>query len=609
MMVAVLALTSMVGGFFAFRYAFGGPKHYEGLTSDVTFDYFKVTIVEKGALESTNNNDIYSKVKASNKGSSSIKIDWVIEDGTIVTPEMMADPEKNILVKLDASPLLDERAAQAIKVEQARGDKIQAEKEYLITESQNMSDLLIADNTHELAKISVNKYLEGDLRVKEKQIESRYKISQSDYDLWVDRFNWSQRMFIKGYVSKSQMQSDWAKVFSLDLDKQTAQLELDVLKNYERSEKEIELKGKLKEAELALTRADIQAEAKLVQAEAKMNAQKSIYEREKGILDEMDGEIAKCIIRAPRAGLVVYYVSQQSRFNRGSSQNLVLPGEPVTFNQKMMQIPDLTKMQVRAPIHEAMVSYLRNTGGQKQKAWIRVEAFSDRAPYVGYVETVATIASQAEFFSSDVKVYDTVIVIDQEVQDLRPGMSAEVTILAYQSPEKVMSIPLQSVIGSITSGKNRKCFVVDENGYAHERDIVLGLSNETHVVVISGLNKGEKVALDPASLLPPDSDMRPTQIKAKQNSSQEEEGAPLPSDMGSDPAKKAPNGKGDVVKKGKQNGGKVKPFDKTTMLKTLKEATPEKQRELVQKMRDENPEIWTEMEPQLKKEGIEVSAD
>ena len=121
-----------------------------------------------------------------------------------------------------------------------------------------------------------------------------------------------------------------------------------------------DLSAKLAEAKRALDRVKSQSRAKLVQADADRMAKDSIYKQELTRVEEIEAEIAKCLVLAPQDGLVVYYVSDQARSGGGSQQSIVAQGEPVREGQKMMQIPDLSQMVVNVRVHEAMVSNLRN---------------------------------------------------------------------------------------------------------------------------------------------------------------------------------------------------------------------------------------------------------
>src|SRR5262249_40063089 len=149
------------------------------------------------------------------------------------------------------------------------------------------------------------------------------------------------------------------------------------------------------------------------QAEADKLAKTSVYEQESAKKREIEAEIAKCFIVAPQDGLVVYYVPEQSRSGGGSQQSIVAQGEPVREGQKLMQIPDLSHMLVNVKVPEALVSHLRSEDDPNDKsswqiAQIRVDAYASRV-LTGHVKTVDTVASQADWYSSDVKIYKTFV--------------------------------------------------------------------------------------------------------------------------------------------------------------------------------------------------------
>ena len=194
-----------------------------------------------------------------------------------------------------------------------------------------------------------------------------------------------------------------------------------------------------------------------------------------------------------------------------------------------MQIPDLTHMLVNVRVHEAMVSHLQNEDAADRSSWqqatIRVDAYPSRLLH-GHIKTVDSIASQQDWFSTDVKVYKTMVSIDDTVEGLKPGMSAEVTITADESPNEVLIVPVQSVIGTISSGANRQCFVVDESGQPKLRDIVVGMSNQREVEVKSGLKEGERVVANPTPLIAEDSDVHPGKARTKPEDASDDSSEP-----------------------------------------------------------------------------------
>jgi HlyD family secretion protein len=506
------------------------------LTHKVRFGRLPITIVERGALESANNRDIVCRVKARAQGTqNSTTIKWVIDDGSHVLGDRPLDQvlsiltwepkssswiEKpgspngvarvvavedketgrtvyaDVLVDLDDSGLIEQLKTQKITQDQAESSKIQTEEAYKITLSQNESDLQTKRTTLELALIDLEKYQKGDFPQSLKDVEGRIKIAESDLEQQRDRAAWAQRMLKKGYYTVSQSDSEQSKLQSLQLSLDKVMEERRVLTDPTyglKKRTETDYKNKVAQAKDELDRAMAQARAKEVQARTDRDTKKSLYDQESSKYKEIEDEIRKCKLYAPQEGLVVYYVAEQTRWGVGR-QSVVAQGEMVTENQKLMQIPDLKHMFVNTKVHEALVSRVH----KGQPAFVRVDAMANRR-LKGHVDAVANTASQQDFFAADVKVYATKVAIDEEVDDLKPGMTSEVTITIADALEHVLTIPIEAIIGSAEMGKTRKCFVMTPHG-PEERDVLVGMNNDKEVEIRDGLKEGEEVVLNPRVL-------------------------------------------------------------------------------------------------------------
>jgi multidrug efflux pump subunit AcrA (membrane-fusion protein) len=489
------------------------PAPYSGLTYTVHKERLKIAIVARGSLESAKNGDVICTVRAGQKGSTnSTVIKWLVDAGTEVQKG-----EK--IMELDSSGFVEQLKDQNIKVDQAKADMIKAEEDYHIQEIENENDILKNENALKLAEIDLEKYVKGDYVQALKDVEGRMTTALSDLEDWKDRAAWSQRMWKKGLMSKVQADADASRTQGATIAVQKLEEEKRVLTDYTRNRTIQDLNSKLKEAKLGLDKAKGQARAKLAQADAARLAKKSVYEQELSRKREIEQEIAKCLVIAPQDGLVVYYIPEQAQRGGGAQQSVVAQGEPVREGQKMIQIPDLTQMMVNVRVPEAFVSHLHSEDPDDKDSWqhaqIRVDAHPNRI-LKGHVKMVDLIASQTDWFNADVKVYKTMVTIAPgQIEGLKPGMSAEVTINAQESSDPVMVIPIQSVIGTISMGANRKCFVVGPDGQPQLRDIVVGMSNERLVEVRSGLEDGERVVENPRPLLSEDSEMKPGKVRAK----------------------------------------------------------------------------------------------
>lgn len=585
--VAAMLLVAFALSYWAIR-ATRKPEPFNGPLWTAAKEKLQLSIVERGTLESAENSEIVCRVKASAKGSTiSTTIKWIIDDGTQVTRGQK-------LVELDDSGLQEQLKDQNNKVNDARAKYIEAEEKVLIQESQNFSDIETAKINLVLAELELKKYLGEDVArkvltlpdrlallkflnrdleasmrqeigsAKDKslsevlqtldEIGGRIEIARSDREQWLDRASWSARMVKKGYLSRSQADSDKARLDSAEIALKKVQGELDIYRQFSVEQKVTELWGKIKECERALDRTKTQAKSKDVTAIADRDSKKAVYLQEENKRMDVEEEIRRCIVNSPQDGMVVYFVPESNRFGSSSQQSVVAQGEPVREGQKLMRIPNLNRMLVNTRVHEAMVSRLkgeitRPTGFSEsllaamsigrqplqlainhaaylyelrdqfrhrdvdvlfagQRSFVRVDAYPSKL-FPGHVKSVATVASAADAYTSDVKVYQTMVSIDGYVDNLKPGMSAEVTIIADETKEPVLTIPIQSILGSIALGAQRKAYVLDENGQPQLRDVTVGASNDRMVEILKGVEIGEKVVLNPRSLLDEKSELRP----------------------------------------------------------------------------------------------------
>lgn len=548
MVIALGLVAAVVLAFTGAWWAFAGlhTTRTDLITHTVRLEKLQQTIVERGALESAENRDVVCRVKAGTKNSTTATtIKWVIEDGTLVSAGQK-------LVELDDSGLQEQLKSQKIVVDQARASWIQADENYKIVESQNESDIAAAAVAVDLAVLDLEMYKDGEYLQTKRDIEGRRMMARSDLEMWEERSAWSDRMSrpSRRYVTAAQAEADRARMTSAGIALKRVDEEMRVLESYAAQRKLKELDSKITEARRALDRVKKQAIAKLAQEEANRAAKQSIYYQEGMRYREIEDEIRKCVIFATQPGLVVYFVPEQSRFGSGSQQSIVAQGEPVREGQKLMRIPDLSKMCVNTRVHEAMISRVRGEKWQRtgfsdcvqatlavsidplvsaftqiafasdrqdfneehrkveqrlvergQPAQIRVDSFPGRV-FRGHVTTVATVASQQDFLSSDVKVYQTMVAIDEPVEGLRPGMSAQVTVFTDARSDEVLAIPVQAIVGAAELGRKRKCYVMTPTG-PQERDIIVGISNETMAEVKSGLEEGDEIVLNPRVLLNP----------------------------------------------------------------------------------------------------------
>lgn len=532
------------------------------LTHTVQSEPLPVTVVERGTLESANNQELVCKVKAGSRGTFASSIKRVIDDGTQVT-------KGQLVLELDDSALRDQEQTQNIAVSKANAAYIRAKQELEIQRKANTSDITQKTAALEVAEIDLEKFLgvvrnpdldplaavaggvagleeKGEFRMKVDDLSAQLKLAKSDLEAYRDRSAWVERAARSGYQTPSQVGVEIAKFDSARDKVEKLAKEKYALEMYTRKRELTDLLSKVKVALAGVEQAVLQAYGKEIQAEAELNTTLSVYLQELDKLSEIKEQLAACKMHAPQSGMVVYYKDQNSRFSSGT-EGLIQVGAQVKEGQKLLRIPDLTRMQVNTKIHEALVSRIRGddrrpTGAyealragllanphafsrllshsefalevardsvkdreyyvarQGQTALIRVDAFPNRT-FTGRVKSVAAVAAQADWSSSDVKLFPTIVSIeDTDVTGLKPDYSAEVTIQVDAGEAKVLTVPLQAVVGTSEMGGARKVYVI-ENSQPVEREVELGIFNDKKVEVKKGLSEGDVVVLNPKAIL------------------------------------------------------------------------------------------------------------
>jgi multidrug resistance efflux pump len=581
--LAVTAVTT-VGAARVFR-----PTQVALVTHTVLLDRLELTVVERGALESANNHDIYCRVKSGAKNSTiATTIKTLVDDGSTVKQDQL-------IIELDDSGLQEQLKSEKITLDKAESDKIQAEENYKIQESQNESDIKSAETVLQLTRIDLQKYLEGDFPQSLKDVEGKIKVAESDVEQQRDRAAWAQRMVKKGYQTVSQAQAEQSKLESMEITLASSQEAKRVLIDPTfglKKRTETDLANKVAEAERALNRVKSQAVAKEIQARTVREANRSIYQQELTHYKEIEDEIKKCKLLAPLDGMVVYYVPEQARGGAGTQQSIIAQGEPVREGQKLMQIPDLKHMLVNTKVHEALVSRVR----RGQRATVRIDAYPDRT-FPGHIASVATISAQQDFMSADVKVYVTKVAIDEEVENLKPGMSAEVTITVGDPLEQVLTVPVQAIVGSVEMGSRRRCYVLTPDG-PEPRDILVGLSNDRFAEVREGLKEGDEVVLNPKAV---------AGDTIKTGKPGAEKGAPAPNGPGKAAPKEKSSGKSDG-QPGSSGEGQRGPEDRQkqaqAQMERFKKASPQERKQMLEQIPEDRRE---KMKERLKAAGIDVN--
>jgi multidrug efflux pump subunit AcrA (membrane-fusion protein) len=244
-------------------------------------------------------------------------------------------------------------------------------------------------------------------------------------------------------------------------------------------------------AQLSLDTVKLQIKAKEGTADADLKMKAALEAEEVKREREIEGQIAACVVKSPRSGLVVYEVPDASPAKGGGP--IVAEGEPVREGQKLLRVCDLKKFVVDTKVHEALIARVR----VGQAATVGAHAFPKLA-LRGRVKSVSAVASRRDWRSAGVKAYPVVVELTEQFPGLKPGMSAEVRIEVERRP-KVLQVPVGAVL---RIGKDVFCYVKEGQGL-QERRVKTGARSDSSVEIVGGMKEGEQVLRSPRAVIGP----------------------------------------------------------------------------------------------------------
>lgn len=330
----------------------------------------------------------------------------------------------------------------------------------------------------------------GEAKQRLRKLQDDLQVAQKELTQSQNTLAGTRRLFKEQFVSASDLERDELAHTNVLLKVQTAETARDLYQRYEFLKTAEETLAKYSEAVRELERARKAAVSRLAQAEAKLKAAEAQHRVQLRRRNDLQEQIAKCVIKATQSGLVIY--GDPSNEER-SSQDRIRAGVTVREYQSIITIPNLVRMSVNVKIHESYINKVR-TG---QKARITVDAFPDRELEAEVSKVAVLPDSQDRWMNPDLKVYVTSLTINGSHPWLKPGMSAKVEILVDRI-EKAVQIPVQSVL---SEGGRSICYV-DKGLGVEKRPLETGQFNDEFIEIVRGLKEGEKVLLRPPSSAP-----------------------------------------------------------------------------------------------------------
>ncbi len=153
---------------------------------------------------------------------------------------------------------------------------------------------------------------------------------------------------------------------------------------------------------------------------------------------------------------------------------LISPNAPITT------IDDITIIKLDFSVPERFIAGL----GEGQKVLAQVDAYTGRE----FIGTVTSVDSRVDPISRTVRIRAEV---NNDEMLLRPGMLMTVKLISRSW--NALAIPEESI--QPTANKNY-VYVVDSEGMAERREVILGLRRPGYVEAMSGVAMGDKIVVE-----------------------------------------------------------------------------------------------------------------
>lgn len=433
----------------------------------VTLRSMDVTIKKDGELQAVNNIDISCEVEGLTT------INSIVKEGANVK-------KGDTLVELDSSTIRQRIDDTSLDLEKAKADLVTAKEMFEIQVSQDKANLETAQVTLDGAKIDRQKYDEGDYPLSLRTAQSDLEMAKIDLAMKEADLEQVLALQAKQFLTPTDTEKRRVDVMTA---RNVMESKSTALKNLEKFDHEKAVAG----FQAALTLAEqhleqVKRENFSNEAQKKNDAvsKEQAVRLQQRKLDKLEAQLAASTIKAPEDGLVVYGTSGDR-----NAQNPIQEGTQVREKQLLLRLPDTSKMKAVVRIQEAQVNPLR----EGMRASINITGIDK--PFMGTVTKISVLPDNSQrWFNPDLKEYPVDVELDETPPSLKPGRGASVEISVTRL-ENVVAVPVSTIYGS---GSKSYVFVKPQGqGDPAPREVKLGLANETHVQVLSGLDAKEEI--------------------------------------------------------------------------------------------------------------------
>lgn len=222
--------------------------------------------------------------------------------------------------------------------------------------------------------------------------------------------------------------------------------------------------------------------ANLEEYEAEMKSQKS--STQDSIMSETTKEAKKTTNEATQLKnmqMVDYAASVESGlkadFDGVITEMKVAEGTPVTNGSALLTIASNSQVHVTINLSKSDLAKVKE--GQQADVTIAGKKYEGQVSFINHVATTN---------ANNMPVIEAQIAITNADEEIYLGVEAKVVIYAEKA-EDVLLVPVEAV----NADKNGDFVYIVENNLVVRKDVITGVSSDTYIEIVSGLNENDQV--------------------------------------------------------------------------------------------------------------------
>lgn len=434
---------------------------------------FDITTTATGELAAARQLEVRSMLESEST------IIEVIDEGETVK-------KGDLLVRLNSDRIQTEIEEDELRVESARAEVVAADNAYLIQESRNSSALRDARLQVELKDLALQQWLEGDDKKEKQRIRLRIDSAQRELTRLKREYEKDIQLNEQDFLSDNDLAKSELAVIKAQAEAETALLEKEIYTNYIYPREEKIKRSDVVQAEAKLLEVKAQNVIELESKRASRSNERSQFQRREARLARLVAELEATLIVAPSDGLVVFGTSlQRNRMWGNSSEGPLQIGRRVYPNMLLIVLPDTSEMVATVRVHESLVGRIRSG----YKATVKIDAAAGET-FTGTIIDIGVLAEGGGWRDPNRREYTVRIALDVDgkAAKLKPSMRCEAKIFIDHVAD-ALAIPLPALF---SEGALRYVYV-RQNGRFARRPVKISRRSDNYVEILGGLAEGERV--------------------------------------------------------------------------------------------------------------------